>query len=88
MSTPTHAKTRTLTGADGEGAGLPKERPSRRALAMPVLVQGPRAGEVPAAPASTVPPGPCGSLHENCPVAIVPASLQCQLTVKLQAGLF
>ena len=67
-----------LTGADGEGTGLPKERPSRRALTMPVLAQGPLAGEVPcprAAPASTVPPGPGGSLQEKCPVAMVPPSL-------------
>ena len=44
---------------------------------MPVLAQGPRAGEVPwgAAPASTVPPGPGGSLQEKWPVAMVPTSL-------------
>ena len=63
-------------GSTWRGEGAPKDSPASLALAMPVLAQGPLAGEGLAASAGwacTVPPG--GTLHENLPVASGPLSL-------------
>ena len=68
----------------------PKDRPARRARAMPVLAQGPRAGppgtgEAPRGwlPwAGSVPVGPpAGTRHENLPVAPAACSLQVRWVV-------